>query len=314
MTRAAQAQAVKEEARRLGFDACAIAAAGPADPEDRLGAWLGKGFQADMAWMATTREIRQDINLRLPGVQSVIVLARNYSQEVPERPPGSGQVARYAWGRDYHKALKKPLKELAAYCDSLVEGARSVISIDSAPVLERSWAERAGLGWVGKNSLILRRDMGSYFFLATVMTTVPLHPDDRVTDHCGSCRACIDACPTGAIVEEQVVDAQRCISYQTIENRGEIPLSIQEKMGDWVFGCDICQTVCPWNRFAPPTSAADFAARPGLPFPVLEDLLQQDEESFNRLFEGTPVRRAKYEGMRRNAAIARDNLKKDEAP
>jgi epoxyqueuosine reductase len=193
---------------------------------------------------------------------------------------------------------------LAQFLTELAPGSESFLSVDSGPVLERSWAARAGVGWVGKNSLILRRDIGSWFFLGAVVTTVELEADSPVEDHCGSCRACLDACPTGAIVEPQVVDSNRCISYHTIENRGEIPEAVRERMGDWVFGCDICQEVCPWNRFAVETTEPDFAARAGAPYPSLEALLEMSEETFDAAFAGSAVRRAKHAGMQRNARIA----------
>jgi len=308
------ARQVKEFAAKLGFDACGIAEAGPVDPEDRLGQWLGRGFHADMQWMETTRELRQDVRKKLPDAQSVVVVARNYYYPRPEEKSDSahassarGRVARYAWGRDYHRVLKKPLRKLAAYLDALEPGAQSYAAVDSGPVMERSWAERAGLGWIGKNSLVLRRDLGSWFFLGVVISTVPLTPDTPASDHCGSCTACLDACPTDAIVSPQVVDANRCISYQTIENRGEVPLEIQAKTADWVFGCDICQEVCPWNRFEVRSTETDFQPRPGHAQPSLQELLKTDENEFNTRFAGTPIRRAKHAGIQRNAAIALKN-------
>lgn len=301
---------VKAQARALGFDACGIAAAGPADPRGNLDRWLGAGYHADMDWMARTRAIRLDPAKKLPGARSVIVVARNYYQPSPTPPQEPhGKVARYAWGRDYHKVLKKPLQALARFVDGLEEGAQSFVCVDSGPVLERTWAERAGLGWIGKNSLVLRRDLGSWFVLGAVVSTVALTPDPPAKEHCGTCTACIDACPTGAIVSPKVVDARRCIAYQTIENRGEIPEGLRSKTAGWVFGCDICQEVCPWNRFAKPTDEPDFAAREGVPHPTLRDLTTMDEAAFNARFEGTPVRRAKHAGMQRNGAIAEAHTK-----
>jgi len=302
------AEPVKAKACALGFDACAVASAGCVDPEDRLGVWLGQGYHADMAWMARTKALRQDVREKLPEAQSVVVVARNYYLPRPPQPRGAGRVARYAWGRDYHKVLKKPLRKLAAFVDSLEDGAESFIGVDSGPIMERSWAEKAGLAWIGKNSLALRRDLGSWFFLGAVVTTVPLEADDSpMPEYCGSCTACIDACPTDAIVADQVVDANRCISYQTIENRGDIPEALHGQMEDWIFGCDICQDVCPWNRFGTPTDEADFSPRAGVAHPDLQELVRMDEETFNRRFEGTPIRRAKHAGMQRNASIALNN-------
>ena len=299
---------LKREAARLGFDACAIAAVSPIDPEDRLGSWLARGFHADMHWMAHTRALRQDVRLLLPGARSVIVVAKNYYQPRPAQPEGAGKIARYAWGRDYHKVLKKPLRALASFLQTLVEDAESRLSIDSAPVMERSWAERAGIGWVGKNSLILRRDLGSWFLLGAVVTTADLAPDAPVEDLCGSCTACIDACPTQAIVAPEVVDATRCIAYHTIENRGAVPESIAAQFGAWVFGCDVCQEVCPWNRFVQPHEEPGFAPREEAVHPALDTLLQISQQDFDARYAGSPVRRAKHTGMQRNVRIAASNM------
>jgi len=304
-TARARAELVKAYAGELGFDACGIAEAGLIDPEGRLDRWIEAGYHADMDWMARTRSTRQDPREKLPGARSVIVVARNYYHPRPEPGPNAGKVARYAWGRDYHKVLRKPLIKLARYLDSFGVETPSYASVDSGPVMERAWAERAGVGWVGKNSLVLRRDLGSWFFLGTVISEVALAPDSPVMDHCGTCHACIDACPTDAFVEEGVVDATRCISYQTIENRGVIPADLEEKLEGWVFGCDICQEVCPWNRFARVSTEPDFAPRSGQANPRIDAFLEMDEETFNKRFEGSPLRRTKWQGMVRNAKAQR---------
>ncbi len=326
-TPGARAEAVKEEARRLGFDLCRVAAAAPPDEADRLGAWLRAGYHGDMDWIARTREIRQDPAKKLPGAASVIVLARNYYNRPPAEWPAEdgkssgagdgdgagprGKTARYAWGRDYHNAFKKPLRRLKAFLDAMAPGHVHYASTDSGPVLERTWAERAGLGWTGKNSLILNKELGSYFLLATVITTVELRPDSPVGDHCGTCTACIDACPTDAITAPGVVDARRCISYLTIENRGAIPGDLGKKSENWVFGCDICQEVCPWNRRAPETSSEDFKPRPEQAAPRLDELLTLDDGAFRTRFAGTPLMRAKRPGMARNAANAVANIRNE---
>ncbi|MDP7638969.1 MAG: tRNA epoxyqueuosine(34) reductase QueG [Candidatus Hydrogenedentes bacterium] len=298
---------VKEKAESLGFDRCGIARAEFVDPEGNLGQWLSRDYHSTMDWIAKAPAIRQDPRLKLPGAQSVVVVARNYYSPRPEQEAGEGRIARYAWGRDYHRALRKPLRRLSQFIDGCEDGARSYCSTDTGPVLERTWAARAGVGSVGKNSLALTRTMGSWFFLATVITTVKLDADEPAGDICGTCRACFEACPTGAIVEPYVVDANRCISYQTIENRGDVPEALHEGHGDWVFGCDVCQEVCPWNRFATKTNATDFLPRRGHVNPNLAKLLSMDEGAFNREFEGTAIRRAKHSGMTRNAAIALGN-------
>jgi len=309
-SRAAHALAVHDFARTLGFDACGVAAVDGAHTGDCLDRWLALGYHADMDWIAASRAARKDVRARVQDARSVVVVAANYYAPDPPRATKTGIVARYARGKDYHRALKKPLIRLARFIDTLAPGSRSYASIDSGPVLERTWAARAGVGWVGKNSLILRRDLGSYFFLATVITAADLAPSDPVADHCGSCRACMDACPTDAIVEDRVVDANRCISYQTIENRGEIPEDIARKHGDWVFGCDICQEVCPWNRKAPNSTWDVLTGRPEIAFPSLTELAEIDDATFKEMFAGTPVRRAKGAGMRQNAQIALANLQR----
>ena len=301
--------AVKEHAAALGFDACGVAAAGAIDPEDRLGAWLARGFHADMDWMARNADVRRDIQRKLPGTRSVVVVARDYYGPRRPTPPGFGRVARYAWGRDYHRVLAKPLRALAGFIEGRVPGSRCYRSLDTGPVLERAWAERAGIGWIGKNGLVLRRDFGSWFFLGVVLTTATLSPDAPVADRCGTCRACIDACPTGAIVAPRVVDARKCIAYHTVENRGVIPARLCERFDNWVFGCDVCQEVCPWNRFARETTEADFRPRPNQAVLRLDEVCAMDEPTFRTRFEGTPIRRTTLEGLRRNARIVENNAK-----
>lgn len=306
------ADAIKRHARALGFDACGIAAAAPADPDHGLDAWLDQGFHADMDWIARSRATRRDPALKVTGARSVVVVARDYYHPRPPALAGSGHVSRYAWGRDYHKALKKPLARLSRFIGQRAPGTRSYAEIDTGPVLERAWAARAGIGWIGKNSLVLRRDLGSWLFLGVIITTLEATPDAPMRPHCGSCRACMDACPTGAIVAPGVVDSRKCIAYHTIENRNAIPSEVAGRMAPWLFGCDICQEVCPWNQRAAATGAPDFAPRPGVAQPALDALLRMDEAEFDRIFEGTPVRRAKYAGMLRNARIVAQ--REDSAP
>jgi len=299
---------VKQHAAELGFDACGIACAAPIDPEDRLGKWLAAGNHADMTWMERTREIRQDVAQKLPGTRSVIVVARNYYVNADGGDPKPPRISRYAWGRDYHRVLEKPLRALAKFVESANSAHQTYCCIDSGPVMEKAWAARAGLGWIGKNSLVLRRGMGSYFFLGAILTTAQLEPDAPVSDQCGSCRICIDACPTAAIVEARVVDARKCISYQTIENRGDIPQALHRDTGAWLFGCDVCQDVCPWNRRVPETSEPDFTPRYHQLHPDAGELESISDEEFLKRFAGTPVMRAKASGIRRNARIVLDNL------
>jgi epoxyqueuosine reductase len=300
---------IKQHALELHFDACGIAKADQADPNHNLEVWLDKGYHGSMDWIKTTQAIREDVSLKVAGAQSVIVVTKNYYHPLPETESiGTGRIARYAWGRDYHKVMIKPLRKLADFLAAIDASTQSYCTVDSGPVLERSWAERAGIGAIGKNSLVLRQDVGSWFFLGVIVTTMKLKPDSPAGDICGTCTACLDACPTRAIVEPGVVDSNKCISYQTIENRGAIPEPIQSTMGNWVFGCDICQEVCPWNRFATPTDEPDFAPRSHMVHPELDTLVAMDEETYNKTYEGTPVRRTRFSGFNRNSKIARENV------
>ncbi len=300
-------EAVRECALDNGFEACGIAAAGNVDPENRLGDWLDSGCQAGMSWMADTKSLRQDACEKLPGAKSVIVLAKNYytGHEVDDN---DCRISRYAWGRDYHKVMRKPLRALADFVCSFEENAQAYACVDTGPVLERAWAAKAGLGWIGKNGMVLRSGLGSWFFLGVVVTTVELDADPPAEDRCGTCRRCIDACPTGAINESRAVDSRKCISYLTIENRDEVPEEFRAGVGNWVFGCDICQDICPWNKECTPTDEKDFQPREHMIAPQLSSLDEMDEASFNSVYEGTCVRRAKYEGFKRNVEVVKANI------
>jgi len=303
---------VKERAAALGFDACGVAEAVPIDPGNALGAWIERGRHADMAWMARTQAVRQDIGKKLPGARSVVVVARDYYAPRPDAPAGTGHVARYAWGRDYHRVLAKPLGRLATFIGGLAPDAACFRSVDTGPVLERAWAAQAGVGWIGHNGLVIRQDRGSWFFLGVIATTVELRPDDPVPNRCGTCRRCMTACPTGAIVAPRVVDARKCIAYHTVENRGAIPEELRPRFGRWVFGCDVCQEVCPWNRFAKETAEPDFHPRPGHAALDLAEIRRMDEPTFDERFAGTPLRRAKLAGLQRNARVVEENVHGDE--
>jgi epoxyqueuosine reductase len=296
-------ESVKALALELGFDLVAI---GPADPPEHgaaLRRWVEAGHAATMGYLARRLEERLDPRRVLPGARSVLCVALNYYQGEPAdaswRP-----VARYAWGRDYHDVIAPRLERLAAHLAE-AGGARSRGYVDTGPVLERDLAARAGLGWVGKNTMLLHPRLGSWFFLGVLLTTAELASDAPLADRCGSCRACLDACPTGAFVAPYVLDARRCISYLTIEHRGDIDPDLQPGMAGWQFGCDICQDVCPWNRKAPTTAEADFG--PEAAYPGAEAVSAMDDTDFRRHFAGTPILRAKAAGMRRNAVIYRKN-------
>jgi epoxyqueuosine reductase len=304
---------LKERARAEGFDAIGVARAGPLDRDAAaLSAWLAGNKEAGMAWMARDPEKRSDPTTLLPGCRSVIVVAMNYWPGDDEaRPlPGRGQVALYARGRDYHRVLGGKLKTLAAWLDA-ESGAASRSFVDTGPVLERAWAEQAGIGWIGKNANLLTRTIGSWLLLGDILTTAELDPDDGPhAEFCGSCTACLTGCPTGAIESPGVVNAHRCISYWTIEHRGPIPEERRPDLEDWIFGCDVCQTVCPWNEsFAKAAPPQSFSRRDDLRSLDPEEILGLDEASFRARYSGTALMRATWRGMRRNACIVLGNAK-----
>ena len=311
MTPAELSRAVKAQAAALGLHKAAIAGAVPlARDRAALAAWLRGDRHATMAWMARDPEKRSDPEAMLPGCRSVVALAINYWRGDAETPagPGTARVARYARGRDYHKVLGRKLKELAEWLTK-ESGCASRTFVDTGPVLERAWAERAGLGWIGKNANVLTRDLGSWILLGEVLTCARLEPDAGPhEDFCGSCTACLDACPTQAITAPGVVDSNACISYWTIEHRGAIPESRRERLADWIFGCDVCQDVCPWNvSFAKPADEDPFGERDDLRGLDPVDILGLDEAAFRARYSGTSLMRARFDGMRRNACIVLGN-------
>jgi len=292
-------ESVKALALDLGFDLVAI---GPADPPEHGPAfrrWIESGHAGTMGYLERRLEERLDPRRVLPGARSVICVALNYHQGEPDDPSWR-PVARYAWGRDYHDVVGPRLERLAAHLAE-AGGARSRGYVDTGPVLERDLAARAGLGWIGKNTMLLHPRLGSWFFIGVLLTTADLAHDAPLPDRCGSCRACLDACPTGAFAAPYVLDARRCISYLTIEHRGEIDPALHRGMAGWQFGCDVCQEVCPWNRKAPVTAEADLQPRGA--YPGAEILSRMDDESIRKRFQGTALLRAKASGLRRNAGI-----------
>jgi len=305
-----KAHAVRQAAFDAGFDAVGIAKAIPlTDQANRFVEWLQKGYHGSMAWMEKATEKRKDVREIVHDAQSVVVVAHTY--DTPDRHPqgASGKISRYAWGDDYHDVLAVPLAELAERMAEIEPAMIHRRYIDTGPVLEKQWAVQAGLGWQGKHSNILRRDIGSFFFLGVIISTMDLEPDDPMADHCGTCTACIDACPTKAIVEPYVVDATRCISYWTIETKPEtpFPLEISENLDGWLYGCDVCQDVCPWNRFRKETARGEFRPRLGQTFLKPEDVVTLQASEFSTRFRRSPVKRAKHAGLVRNAqALAFD--------
>lgn len=313
-------QALKDEAHRLGFTLVGVTTPEPPAHLDVYASWLQAGRHGEMAYLASERARlrRADPRLILPECQSILVLAAPYDSPGPVRSPapGIGQVAAYAWGEDYHEALLARLKALEAFIQAEAGAALPVRAYtDTGPLLERELAQRAGLGWIGKNTCLIHPRAGSYFLLAELLLGIALEPDPPFTaDHCGSCRRCIEACPTGCILPNRTLDARRCISYLTIELKGEIPPPLRPRIGNWVFGCDICQQVCPWNlRFAAAEGDPAFAPRSGVPLPDLTGEMNLTTEKFRAKFKNSPVRRAKRRGYLRNTAVALGNSPGGEA-
>ncbi|KGF71641.1 epoxyqueuosine reductase [Neosynechococcus sphagnicola sy1] len=301
---------IKAQALTLGFHKVGIAAVDSAaapttvsDPNRTgLQAWLTQGYQAQMQWMATPK--RQDIQQVMPTVRSLICVALNYYTPLV-RPEGRqyGKISRYGWGRDYHRVLQRKLKAFSTWLEGLDPGVQTRYYADTGPIQDKVWAQRAGLGWIAKNSNLITREYGSWVFLGEILTNLTLQPDPPHTAHCGTCRRCIDACPTAAIVQPFVVDANRCIAYHTIENRAAtLPGAIAPHLQGWVAGCDICQDVCPWNqRFASETDIPDFQPYPQNVAPPLTELATLSDQEYQQRFPASALRRIKPEMMRRNA-------------
>ena len=296
---------VKGAALAVGFHKAGIARAEPLDPTalDRV---LQAGAEADMVWLGAHREQRLDPARLLPGVRSVVALALSYLEPAArdEPEPAEARVARYARGRDYHAVMRRKLKDLVARLQERDPAVRTFASADVAPVMEKAWAQRAGLGWVGKNGCLITAELGSWVLLATVLVDRELAPDPPHREQCRSCAACLTACPTGAIVAPGFVDARRCLSFHTIERRGAIPDAVAERLGPWVFGCDECQTVCPWNAGAEARCDPELRARPGQRGLDLDALLRLTLHDYQRRFHGTALARARYDGLLRNALLA----------
>jgi epoxyqueuosine reductase len=304
---------IKTWAHELGFQQAGISNIDLSEHETHLLNWLGKGFHADMEYMqrhGTRRSRPQEL---VPGTIRVISVRMDYFPPAGEPPEnvldqdGLAYVSRYALGRDYHKIIRKRLQQLAGRIEQQVGEFGYRAFTDSAPVLEKALAEKAGLGWIGKHSNLLNSKAGSWFFLGELYTDLPLPEDEAASDHCGSCNRCIDACPTDAIVAPFQVDAGRCISYLTIENHGSIPEPLRAAMGNRIYGCDDCQIVCPWNKFSTPTPEADFLPRNQLDAPQLVDLFAWEEDEFLRRTEGSPIRRIGHQSWLRNIAVALGN-------
>ena len=294
---------IKEKALNLGFSDCGIARARYLEEEEpHLTNWLSKEYHAGMTYMQNHFEKRLDPRKLLPAAKSVIAVLMNYYPEEIQNPEAP-KISKYAYGKDYHFIMKKRLKSLLEYIRTEYEEVHGRVFVDSAPVLEHAWAALSGIGWIGKHSLLINRKIGSFVFLGEVIIDRELVYDEPVKDLCGGCTRCLRACPTGAIEEPYVVNAQKCISYLTIEHKGDFPEEDQTDTHDWIFGCDICQDVCPWNKHIGFTREPEFKPNPGILGMKREEWEKITKESFNQQFKHSPLKRAKFEGIRRNLAL-----------
>ncbi|MEO1436884.1 MAG: tRNA epoxyqueuosine(34) reductase QueG [Bacteroidota bacterium] len=300
-----KARFLREKAHELGFDQVGIAQATELTEEaHRLEAWLNQNYQGDMHWMGNHFEKRIDPRKLVPGAKTVVSLLYNYFPEQEQQDPDAPKIARYAYGKDYHHVLKRKLKTLLQQLQDEFGTIEGRCFVDSAPVMEREWAKRSGLGWLGKNTLLIHPKKGSYFFLAELIIDLELPADQAIRDHCGTCTRCIDACPTDAIAPDgYLLDARKCISYLTIELKNAIPDSFAGQFENWTFGCDICQEVCPWNRFSTPHSEDAFTPHPDLLEMKVEDWHEITEDVFRTIFKHSAVKRTKYAGLKRNLAF-----------
>jgi epoxyqueuosine reductase len=304
-------ESIKAKAKELRFDLCGIA---PADSFPELAflrEWLERGYAGSMAWMARSVDRRADVRNVVPGARSVIVTGTLYNTDHPysaDLPAGVARISRYAWGDDYHDVVKRRLDALLAWMRAeSSEPFAACGYVDTGPVQERVYAQYAGLGWIGKNTCLINPEIGSWLFLSEIITTLALEPDTQGLEQCGSCTRCLEACPTGALVEPGVLDATRCLSYLTIEHRGELPEEHRSAIGAHVYGCDICQDVCPYNQPAPTSSDPAWQPRPGLDLPALADLRRRSDDDWRAILKGSPMKRAKIAGLRRNIEAALTN-------
>ena len=301
-------QLIKQKAEKFGFQSCGISKAEFLEEEaPRLETWLNKGYHGEMKYMENHFDKRLNPTLLVDGAKSVISLSYNYFPKVKIDEINNFKISKYAYGEDYHEVIKDILKDMVAELQEEIGEFGFRVFVDSAPVLEKAWARKSGLGWVGKNANLITKKHGSFYFLAEIICDLELDYDLAVTDHCGSCRACIDACPTQAIVSDRIVDGSKCISYATIELKNEIPDYFNGKMDDWMFGCDVCQDVCPWNRFSAPTLQEKFAPN----FQKLNfrknEWKELTQELFSEIFKKSAVKRTKFSGLMRNINLLNDH-------
>jgi epoxyqueuosine reductase len=309
------AQAVKEKAHRVGFDLVGIASAAPSTRQEYFRNWIAEGQAGEMGYLASRLEERIEPQAYLPGAQSVICLAINYHvalEPIPEPDLAHhGKIARYALGDDYHEVMKSRLHELADWLREAAPGAQTRACVDTAPVMEKELAARAGVGWLGKNTCLINPKIGSWLLLGEILTTAPLPVDEPATDHCGTCTRCIDACPTAAITAPYQLDARKCISYLTIEHRGEIAAELEPAIGDWLYGCDICQDVCPHNRKAPLTADPALAPRFATGSLDVREVLGWSDEEYRRRLRNSAMKRTKLPVLQRNAKIVERNQQRN---
>jgi epoxyqueuosine reductase len=308
--------AIKDRARSLGFDACGIAPAGDLPELALFPEWIARGYAAGMAYLERSADRRADVRRVLPSARTVIVTATNYNTDRPYSTecadPGRAQIARYAWGDDYHDVIAARHEALLAWMrDRAAQPFEARAYVDTGPVQERVYARHAGIGWIGKNCCVINERLGSWIFLGAIITSVQLQPDAPALDQCGTCSLCLEACPTNALVAPGMLDATRCISYLTIEHRGELPAAMQRGIGSHVYGCDVCQEVCPWNGAPPVSSDPAWQPRPAWDGRSLDELGQMSDEELRSALRASPMRRARMDGLRRNIQVARDNAARD---
>ena len=298
---------IRKLTQEAGFEKSGITQASMPGKSHLLTEWLRWGYHGDMDWMKRYQHLRQNVEELFPGARSVVCVAQNYFMVGKHASdPAIGKISRYAWGRDYHKVIPKKLKNILRRLKEFDPGIKGRVCVDTAPFMDKLWAEKAGIGWQGKHTNLITRDYGSWVFLGAMILNRDLIYDTPAVDHCGSCSACLQACPTNALIEPGILDATRCIAYLTIEMRERvIPEHIGPSLHNYIFGCDICQEVCPWNKFQRPTSSRDYLPRSENLNPSLEDLSQIDEEEFNRRFNGTPVKRAGWKKFTTNVDTVR---------
>jgi epoxyqueuosine reductase len=296
---------IKREALEIGFHKIGIVRAEPLEKErERFKQWLARNFQAEMRWMEREPEKRTDPRILFPGAKSVIVVALNYfTPHEHEADETKGKISRYAWGDDYHDVLKEKLRALMEYIKTESPETEGKICVDTAPIMDKAWAVRAGLGWLGKHSNLITKEYGSWVFLGEILVNLELEYGTEIEpDHCGSCTLCLESCPTGAIVAPHVVDSKKCLSYATIELRSpDLPEEIKENLNGWIYGCDICQDVCPWNRFEKPTEETRFEPRRNETAADLNEILTYSPEKYAERFRRSAIKRAKLGGLQRNA-------------